>query len=48
MSEQFVKWMRKITERFHPWPSSKRVEKDSQKVVEGTAPRPRQDVFEDE
>ena len=54
MSQRYIEWMRELKERFYPWPSRKRVEKkntpteEGQKSVEGTAPRPRQDVFEDD
>lgn len=42
---RYVEWMKSLKTRFFPSPSKKRVEKPAQKVVEGTAPKPEQDVF---
>lgn len=45
---RYVEWMKELKTRFYKTPSKKRIEKPTQKSIEGTAPRPEQDVVTDE
>lgn len=45
---RYVEWMKELKARFYQTPSKKRVEKPTQKSIEGTALRPEQDVVTDE
>ena len=45
---RYINWIKTLKDKLLGTPSLKRVERSTQKSVEGKAPRPQQDVFENE